>query len=149
MRKDCKRPHFLGMRSGLYGGWPIIPCCSVLQLVKSIRLYGPPVISISLDALRSTWLASDLTDADKKQIITSWLLKVDNNFVCAKTQFLVPFLNVSGDYVEVWCVPCAAYVPCVYWSWHTFLRIGVFLPCFLKASLFLDHHWMTVELGIV
>jgi hypothetical protein len=45
-----------------------------------------PVICISLDPLRSTWLASD----DIRQAVTSWLQTLDTVFFYAGLQFLVP-----------------------------------------------------------
>ena len=58
-----------------------------------------------------------VTNTDVKQAVTSWLQTLDTDFLCAGTQAMMPLwyksLNVSGDYVGVWCVPSATHVPCV------------------------------------
>jgi hypothetical protein len=54
------------------------------------------------------------TDADTKQAVNSRLETPDKYSFHAGMQTLVPrwdkCLNVSGDSVEVWCVPCATHV---------------------------------------
>ena len=56
----------------------------------------------------ANWFA---TDADMKQAVASCLQTPHSNFFCDEIQALVPqrdkCLNVSGDHVEVWCVPSA------------------------------------------
>jgi hypothetical protein len=58
-----------------------------------------------------------VTNADVKQAVTSWLQTPDADLLCTWIQTMMPLwyksLNVSGDYVGVWCVPSATHVPCV------------------------------------
>jgi len=46
-----------------------------------------------------------VTNADVKQAVTSWLQRLDTDFLCAGVQAMMPLLyrslNVSGDYVGV------------------------------------------------
>ena len=70
-----------------------------------------PLRSIPYDNLAGKELA---TEADKKQAANSRLETLDTYSFHAGMQALVPrwdkCLNVSGEYVEVWCVPCATHV---------------------------------------
>jgi hypothetical protein len=73
-------------------------CQQGVWLVTALRhsLDPPPSDFQLLGLSRSTWLASDL------QQTPTW------------SKLLPPayrYLNVSGDYVEVWCVPSATYMP--------------------------------------
>jgi hypothetical protein len=43
------------------------------------------------------------TDADVKQVVTSWLQTLDTDFIYTAIQALVP----HNDYVGVWCAPSA------------------------------------------
>ena len=74
-----------------------------------------------------------------KQAVTSWLQALNTDFFYTVTQALLPFwckcLNVSGDYMEVWCVPSAAYAPCTHQSHNTYFGNRVFLTLFIKLSL--------------
>jgi hypothetical protein len=56
-------------------------------------------------------------EADVEQAVIPWLQILDTDLFCAELEPLVPrrekFLNINGDYVEVWCVPSATHVPCI------------------------------------
>ena len=64
------------------------------------------------------------TDTDVNQAVIYWLNTFDMGFF-----HLVPrwdkCLSSNGDYVEVWCVPCATYVSYVHESQNTVLDISV------------------------
>ena len=53
------------------------------------------------------------TDADVKQAATSWLRTLDNNLLSSGMPVLavqwIKCLDVSGDRMEVWCVPSATH----------------------------------------
>ena len=75
-------------------------------------------------------------DAKLKQSVTTWLQTLDTDFLCAGLQIYVPTsvrcLNVSSDYVEVWCVPCATHVPCIHRSRNKVFGMWMFVTLFLK-----------------
>jgi hypothetical protein len=48
------------------------------------------MISVSLDPLKSSWLASDLQHADIKHAVTSRLYTLDKDFFYTGIQALVP-----------------------------------------------------------
>jgi hypothetical protein len=77
-----------------------------------------PVISIYSDSVWSTWLARDLQHAHLKQAITSWVQTLVTDFFCARLPALLTwwakYLSVCGAYMEDWCVPFAAHLPCVH-----------------------------------
>jgi hypothetical protein len=56
------------------------------------------------------------TDVHAKQAVTFWL-QTRYSFFYAGLQALIPrwdkYLNVKGDYLEVWCVPSATYISCI------------------------------------
>ena len=58
------------------------------------------------------WYAAD---ANIKQAVTCWSQTADTKFFHGKLKPWSPqwdkYLNSNGDYVEVWCVPSAGYVP--------------------------------------
>jgi hypothetical protein len=64
--------------------------------------------------LRSTWLASEMKDARRKQGVTSWLQTRNNGFLYAGIQASKPRRNksfiVTDDYSGVWCKPPANHV---------------------------------------
>ena len=95
------------------------PCCQTKPIIcssaKAERRWPTlttiliicAVISISLDLLRSFWLAGNL---QQMPTVTSWLQILDTSFFYARMQALMQWwdkwLNVNCDYVEVSCVPC-------------------------------------------
>jgi hypothetical protein len=60
-----------------------------------------PSISISLEPLRSIWLANNLRQTRVKQAVTSWLQTLDTDFFYTGQQAFLPqrdkYLNVSVD----------------------------------------------------
>jgi hypothetical protein len=75
-------------------------------------------------------------DADVRQAVTSWLQVLDTHFVYTGIQALVSrwykCLNARGEYVEVWCVPCAADLTRLHQSLDKVISIGEFVTVFLK-----------------
>ena len=71
-----------------------------------------------------------------KQAVTSWKQTRDTNFFHSGIQVLLPrwneFLNVSRDYLGVWCVPSATHVTSTHQSQNTVIGIRVFVTLFLK-----------------
>jgi hypothetical protein len=76
-----------------------------------------------------------VTYVDVKQAIASWLQTIDFDFFYYEIQASVPRwdicfnLNISGDYVEVWCAPSATRVPCTHRS-----RNKAFIALFIETS---------------
>lgn len=75
---------------------------NLLATVLYLLTVWGPVISISLDTLRSTWLGRKLTtNTAMKQTVTSSLQTHDTNFFYTRIQALVPwqdqYQNVDGE----------------------------------------------------
>jgi hypothetical protein len=66
-----------------------------------------------------------VTGPELKKVVTSYLQTLDIDPFDTRIQALVPrrdkCLNVNCECVEVWCVPCAAYVPYVRSSQYNIL----------------------------
>ena len=80
------------------------------------------------------------------QVIGSWWLETSSHLLAADTrhQFLLcqetglralvgQCQSISCDYLEVWCVPSAALVPCIYWSQNKVSVIRVFVTSFFDS----------------
>lgn len=85
----------------------------------------------SLDPLRNTWLANSLHQMvmwsmlslhGYRHFIPVPLIPGCKHWYCSWT-----CLNFSGDRVGVWCVPSAAYVPCIFWHQNNFPSIIVLI----------------------
>jgi len=120
----------LGMQ-GLYPGlkkrWKSLGLMVPTKLVTVGRIWTPPlpvitilhpVIFLSLDLLRSTWLASDV-----QQTLISSVPWCDS---C---------LKVSDDHMEVWCIPSVAHVPCEHRSRDKAVVIKWLSPSFWNFIL--------------
>jgi len=62
-----------------------------------------------------------------KQAVTSWLQALDTDFFYAGVPRWDKCLSVSGDYLEVWCVPSATHMLCIHSTQNTFLGARVFV----------------------
>jgi hypothetical protein len=101
------------------------------------------IISIPSDQFRTKNLAGKelATDADTKQAANSRLQTLDTHSFHAGMLALVPrwdkCLNVSDDYVEVWCVPCATHVlrGSINRSRNKVLGVEVFITWLFKLIL--------------
>jgi hypothetical protein len=61
------------------------------------------------------------TNADVKQVVTSWLQTSDNDFLYTSPPWWATCLNINGDYMVVCCAPSEAYVSCMYRRQNTVL----------------------------
>jgi len=90
-----------------------------------------PVISVPLDPLLSTWSKSKLQQTPTLSKVT-----LDTDFFHAKIPRFVPrcnkCLNVSSDYVKVWCVTSATHAQCTPRSKKTIREITM-LPHLFEA----------------
>ena len=111
------------------------------RLLTTLRIVHP-VISTSLDSLRSTWLARNWTH------MLMWNnLPLDTNFFSAVMEALVPqwtkCLEVNSDYMEVWYIPCATHggfmcTMCNTWQsdvYHVQHMVVWCVPCATHGSL--------------
>jgi hypothetical protein len=66
-----------------------------------------------------------------KQASTSWLQTLDSDYFCAILQNLRAnvgqYLNVSGDYTDVWCVAPATHMLCIHQCQNKIFCIRVFV----------------------
>ena len=115
------------------------------QLFMAVHLitYGSvPILRSVIYLLLNPWEAPGwkviAVDTDVKQVITSWLQKLDNSvftleyepwYHCGASTKMI----VSGDYFEVWCVPSAAHVPCIDQSHNNIMTSVCLLPIFFKV----------------
>jgi hypothetical protein len=71
------------------------------------------------------------TDSDVKQAVTSCLQTPYTDFFYVGIQAMMSLwykcLNVSGDYVGIWCIPSATHVPCIRRSQNSGVGISVHL----------------------
>jgi hypothetical protein len=78
-------------------------------------------------------------DGDVKAGVTCQLLIPDADFFYDMIQALVlwvdKYLYVTGEYMEVWCVPSATHATCIHQSQNQVLGMRVFLTLFLASSL--------------
>jgi hypothetical protein len=93
-------------------------CCEVDHKLPAVR---GPVIPIAFDPLRNTWMASDLQQTPTWSKLSSpGYKRVTRDFLHARIQTWAPrwnrYINVNGDYMEVWCVPSSAHISCVQWG---------------------------------
>ena len=110
------------------------------RLLTSLPILHP-VISTSLDPLRSNWLARNW-----KQMPMWNKLLLDTNFFSAVMDALAKqcakCLDVNGDYMEVWCVPRATHAPRIHQNQNKVLGITVMSPWLLnllqKYSVFVN-----------
>jgi hypothetical protein len=81
-------------------------------------------------------------DAASKQAVASSVQEFHEGFFHAGMQALAPqwneYLNVNGDYLEVWCVPSTLLVPCTRTCpiQNTILRCTVFVTLFFESPLY-------------
>jgi len=73
-----------------------------------------------------------------KQAVTSWQQTRNSNFFHSGIKALLPrwneYLNVSRDYLGVWCVPSATHVACMHRSQNTVIAIRVVVTLFLELA---------------
>ena len=63
------------------------------------------------------------------------LLTLDTGLFCVGVRAMVDqVLNVSGEHIEVWCVPSATYVPGIDQSQNKMFHIRVFVTIFFFNS---------------
>jgi hypothetical protein len=88
-------------------------------------------------SLRSTWLASDCNRCWCEASCHLLATYIQQHCLYPEILALVPrwgkCQDGSGDYVEVWCVPSAAHVPCIDHSHNNILTWECLLPYFLKV----------------
>ena len=62
-----------------------------------------------------------------KQAVTSWLQALDTDLFYAGVPRWDKCLSVSGDCLEVWCVPSATRMLCIHRTQNTFLGVRMVL----------------------
>jgi len=108
------------------------PPAIVLQTVTSQLAEWSPMISISLDPLQSTWLASDLHQTLTRSKLPSpgYRHLAPISSTALREQALVQCcdkcLNVNDDYMNILCVLPTAYVTCIHLSQNKVIGISVF-----------------------
>jgi hypothetical protein len=71
-----------------------------------------------------------------KQVVNSWLQTYDTG-IQALGPWWNKYLNVNGDYVEVWCVPSVAHVLCISRSQNKVVGVTVPRTLFFEIPLYL------------
>lgn len=98
------------------------------------------------------------TDACVKHAVNSCLQTLDTDLFYARTQTLLPqwdkFLNILGNYTEVWWVPSVADMPNIHYCLNTVLSIRAFVTSFSETPLYIHNanishtqQWLTYSQG--
>jgi len=109
--------------------------CAILRTV----LISQPLISFSLNSLRSTWLASDLQQSPPWSKLNSWLQGLDTSIFCSGTQALVSWWNkcwchvyiTVGIKLLVWSICCF-----IFWNSFALEYCVVYIYICLFKNLF-------------
>jgi len=100
------------------------------------RGYGPPVLHSWVRAQWFPALSATQEEPGRQRICNRrqreancHLLSTDNFYAGKETpvQCWDKRLNDISDYIDVWCVPCAIFVPCTHRSQNNVLGISVFV----------------------
>jgi hypothetical protein len=99
-----------------------------------------PLISVSGPHEKHLAGKRFVTDADVKQVVSSWLQTLNADLFYAGIQTMVSrwdiCLEVSGDDVDAWCVPFATHAPCIQQTQNNVLGSRVFVTLLLLLLKF-------------